>query len=196
MNGLLVVSFIIWLYILSVLKRGKLDFWYFCLGSVGLFIFLIATLGQVVVEPLSKAVTAVAGIIGNLTGLYRSNFQYGMLFIQKGLSSISLYIDFECAGVIEMVAFTSLLWFFPVYKLHEKIAINIVGAAIIFIGNVIRIFVIAVMIRIFGNDIYYVAHTIIGRFIFYGFSIVLYYYVFTKGQIQRQRVGGFKYEHC
>lgn len=41
---------------------------------------------------------------------------------------------------------------------------------------------------------YFVAHTIVGRIIFYGFTIVLYFYVFTKGQIRRQKIGKFNYD--
>lgn len=46
MNILLIVTFIIWIYVLTVLKRGKLEFWYFIAGSVGLFIYML-----ILVEP-------------------------------------------------------------------------------------------------------------------------------------------------
>ena len=45
-NILLIVTFIIWIYVLTVLKRGKLEFWYFIAGSVGLFIYML-----ILVEP-------------------------------------------------------------------------------------------------------------------------------------------------
>lgn len=193
MNYILILSIILWIYILTVLKRAKLDFWFFLFGSVGMFIVLVVVLQPPASEPMQKAVAAVAGILGNLTGLYESYFQYGILFIDSGNASISLYVDFECAGIIEILAFTSLLWFFPVYRTYEKVMVNIVGFLTIFLANVLRIFLICLLIYFFGNSVYFVAHTIIGRLFFYACSIALYFYVFTKPQIVRQKVGGFRY---
>lgn len=184
----------VWVYILTVLKRGKLHFWYFCVGSVGLFVFMMVWLQPVLTAPLSRMVAAVSGIMGDLTGLYESYFQYGILFIASQEESISLYIDYECSGIIEIMAFSALLWFFPVYKTYEKIIVNIVGFLMIFAANVLRIFLICLLIHFFGNDIYFLAHTVFGRIVFYGFSVVLYFYVFTRSQIVRQKVGKFKYD--
>lgn len=194
MNYFLIVLFIVWIYVLTVLKRGKLAFWYFCLGSVGLFLFLLVWVQPLVIVPLTRAVTAVTGIVGQLTGLYDSYYQYALLFIRNGGESISLSIDYECSGVIEIMAFSALLWFFSVYSLYEKLLVNIIGFVVIFLSNVLRIFVICLMVHIWGNDVYFLAHTIFGRLIFYACSIALYFYVFTKSQIVRQKVGSFKYD--
>lgn len=43
-NWIVVLTAIVWVYALSVLKRAKLDFWYFTVGSAGLFIIAIITL--------------------------------------------------------------------------------------------------------------------------------------------------------
>lgn len=194
MNSLIVVLIIIWLYVMSVLKRGKIHFWYFCLGSAGLFIFLMVLLEPLLVETLAKTVTFISGVIGEVTGLYQSSFEHSIIFIERPEQVISLYVDFECSGVIEILAFTALLWFFPVYTWYEKILVNIVGILTIFFGNVIRIFSIIMVVQVGGSKSYYIAHTLIGRFIFYGISIALYYVVFTKSQIIRQKVGDFKYD--
>ena len=183
MNFLAIIAFCVWLYLLTVLKRGKLEFWYFCVGSIGLFLFMLIWLQPLLTTPLTKGVTLVAGIIGQLTTLYDSYFQYSILFIRNAGQVISLYIDYECSGIIEIMAFSALLWFFPVYKFYEKIVVNIVGFLYIFLANVLRIFVICVMIHIWGNDIYFLAHTVFGRILFYALSVALYFYVFTKSQI-------------
>ena len=194
MNWFSIVVFILWVYLLTVLKRGKLDFWYFIAGSVGLFIFSVIFIEPVAVEPLQKAVAAAAGIPGRLTGIYESYFQKGIIFISTGGTSLSLYIDFECSGIIETLAFFALLWFFPVYRLYEKVVVSIAGGLLIFASNVLRIFVICLVVYFFGGDMYFLAHTIIGRLVFYACTIALYFYVFTKSQIIRQKVGGMRYE--
>lgn len=194
MNWLTIISFVGWIYLLSILARGKLDFWYFCVGSIGLFIFMMLWIQPIVTTPLSKMVAATAGIFGKINGMFQSYFEYGILFIQREEEVVSLYIDYECSGIIEIMAFCSLLCFFSVYRFYEKVIVSISGIIVIFFSNVLRLLVICTMIYIFGNKVYYLAHTIFGRFVFYFLSIALYFYVFTKPQIVRQKIGSFKYE--
>lgn len=195
MRIFLVICFVIWLYLLTVFKRGKLTFWYFIFGSVGTFIFMLVWLQPLLITPLTNGVAVVAGFLGDLTGFYKSYFQYGVLFVNSKNYSISLYIDYECSGIIEIMAFSAMLWYFSVYQVYEKVIINILGFFWIFIANVIRIFVICTLIYFYGNDIYYFAHTIFGRLVFYVLSVALYFHVFTRPQILRQKIGSFNYEN-
>lgn len=189
-----ILCFLLWGYIVWVCQRAQLKFYKFVVGGVGLFIFLMIWVQPIVVQPLSIAVSYVSGLLGELTGLYDSYYKYGMLFIPKHTAAVSLYIDFECSGVIEIMAYLCLLWFFELYSLKEKIKLSILGVVAIFFANVIRIFVICVMINIGGNNIFYFAHSIFGRLVFYVLSVMLYFKVFTKGQIMRQKVGTFSYD--
>ncbi|MDD6406219.1 MAG: exosortase family protein XrtG [Clostridiales bacterium] len=194
MNTILIISFVLWIYALTVLKRGKLDFWYFIVGSVGLFIYALIVVEPVVLAPLQKAVSAVAGMFGDMTGIYESYFNKNIIFISTGDTNLSMYIDYECSGIIEILAFLALLWFFPLYHTYEKIVLSVSGTAIIFASNVLRIFVICLIIYVFGGSAYFIAHTIIGRLVFYACTVALYFFVFTKSQIIRQKVGGFKFD--
>ncbi|AAK80539.1 exosortase family protein XrtG [Clostridium acetobutylicum] len=193
MNILLGVLFVLWIYVISLLVRAKLHFFKFLIGSVGMFFFMMIFLQPYLVGILSKAVTAVAGIIGNSTGYYEAYYQYALILITKGSVNISMYIDYECSGVIEILAFTALLWFFPLYTTLEKVMYNIAGVAWIFMANTLRIFIICALVHAFGNNMYYFAHTIFGRIVFYVLSIILYFYVFTKSQIKSQKVGNVSY---
>jgi exosortase family protein XrtG len=189
-----VIIFIIWIYVLTVTKRGKLDFWHFIIGSVGLFIFMLFVIEPLVVEPLERAVSVVAGMFGDATGIYEAYYNKSIIFITSKGSSISMYVDFECSGVVEIMAFLSLVGFFQIYNVYEKIVVAIVGQLVIFLSNVLRIFVICFVIHLGGVDSYYIAHSIVGRMVFYVCTITLYFVVFTKAQFLRQRVGGIRYE--
>lgn len=185
--------FILWLYLLSVLTRTKLYFFKFIAGAVGLFFFAMFFLEPHLIKPLGNAVAAVASIPGKLTGYFEAFPEYSLIFISRNNSFISFYIDYECSGLIEMIAFAALLWFFPVYNTAEKAIITVVGIGWIFMANVLRILTICIIIYHLGNNVFYFAHTVFGRIIFYGFSIVMYFYVFTKAQVVRQKVGQFSY---
>ncbi len=193
MNWLSISLFIIWIYLLTVFKRGKLEFPLYLLGSVGFFIFALIWIEPLVVEPLQKSVAAATGVLGNFTGMYESYFQKSIIFVYGASNNLSLYVDIECSGIIEMFAFIALLLFFPVYSYYEKIAIGVLGMICVFMANVFRIFIICIIIYIFGENSYFFAHTVIGRLFFYACTITLYFYVFTKSQIIRQKVGAFRY---
>lgn len=181
------------LYINSIIS-GKIEFLVLYLRKCGIVYFQSDTDRTVCRSSASKAVSAVAGVIGGLTHLYDSYFQQGILFIQNGGTSLSLYIDFECSGVIEMLAFLALLWFFPVYDKYERVVVSMIGVMAIFLANVLRIFFICLLVHIWGIDMYFFAHTIFARILFYGCTVFLYFYVFTKPQIVRQKVGAFRYD--
>lgn len=186
---------LIWIYLLTVLKRARLDFWYFILGSIGFFTITVILLQPLLLLPMQRAIAAVTGLPGEWTGTYASYYEKGLLFISHNATQLSLYIDFECTGILETLAFLSLLWFFPVYQLYEKIAVSVIGTATIFLANVLRIFVICQMLYWGGERLYFMAHSFVGRFLFYAITIALYFYVFTRSQIVRQKVGAFSYEH-
>ena len=185
-----VVCFLVWIYLLSVFTRGKLYFYQFIWGSVGLFVFMMMWIQPVAIRPLTNLVCSAAG---RMTGFYESYSEYSMLFVQHGSEAISLCIDYECSGIIEMMAYVSMLAFFRVYDWMQRIILSVLGCMMIFFANIIRLFVICTTIYYFGNDAYYIAHTIVGRIIFYALSVILYYYIFTKSQIVKQKIGGFHY---
>lgn len=188
-----VVCFLVWIYLLSVFTRGKLYFYQFIWGSVGLFVFMMMWIQPVAIRPLTNLVSSAAGVAGRMTGFYESYSEYSMLFVQHGSEAISLCIDYECSGIIEMMAYVSMLAFFRVYDWMQRIILSVLGCMMIFFANIIRLFVIGTTIYYFGNDAYYIAHTIVGRIIFYALSVILYYYIFTKSQIVKQKIGGFHY---
>lgn len=195
MNFLVLGAIVLWVYLLSVFKRGNLDFFRYITGSIGVFVFMMVCVQPYITEPLVSLVTSVAGVFGRLTGVFEAYRDYSVLFVenQVTMESISLYLDYECSGVIEMLVFLSLLVFFGVYEVWQRVVIGILGCIAIFFSNVARIFIICLVIKIGGNDVYYFAHTIVGRIFFYVLAILLYYYVFTYAQIKRQKVGGFSY---
>ena len=185
--------FVLWIYLLTVLTRAKLYFFKYVVGAIGLFFFIMFYLESYLTLPIGHAVASVAGVLGNITNMYQAYPRYSLIFISRQKSFISFYIDYECSGTIEIYAFSCLLWFFPLYNTFEKVLINLAGIVWIFLANVLRIFIICLLIYCFGNNIFYFAHTVFGRIVFYGFSIVLYFYVFTKPHVLRQKVGQVTY---
>lgn len=189
--GVLIIA---WIYILSIFKRKNLSFFYFLVGSVGLFVFLFVILEPFATVPLAKLVCSLTGLVGEATGIFTAYSSYGILFIENVVGGpVSLYIDFECAGLVEILVYVSLLLFFTAYSWYEKIWVGFLGILAIMAANVLRLTAICIMIYVGGNEVYYLAHTIVGRLLFCLFAIMIYFYVFTRRQIKQQRVGEFSY---
>ncbi len=194
MNWIFVAVIIIaWIYVLNALDRAKLEFWRYMVGSMGLFIIMMITLRESLTLPLARGVAAMAGMIGDLTNTFVAYFKYGIIFIETVAGSMTLQIDMECSGVIEIMAFLSLLVFFRVYTKYERVIVGVIGTAYIMVCNALRIVIICEAVHFFGTDVYFVAHTFIGRIFFYGMTVILYFYVFTKAHIIQMKVGNFSY---
>lgn len=189
----LIVVIALWLYLLNVLNRAKLNFWRYLCGSMGLFVILLMTLKDILIVPMAQCVAAMAGVIGNITGTFTPYLKYGIIFIDNVMGSMTLQIDLECSGIIEIMAFISLLVFFRVYTIYERIIVGVLGTAFIMVCNALRITLICEAVHFFGNGAYYVSHTFVGRIFFYVLTVILYFYVFTKPHIIQMKVGNFSY---
>ena len=150
-------------------------------------------------QPLARIVALLgrlllAGLPGKIGDIYSAHYKYGVIFVQTYEGAISLKIDFECSGIIEIMAYLSLLIFYRVYTVYERFCVGILGVIAMILANALRITVICLMIYFGGIDTYYIAHTFVGRLVFYALSVLLYFYVFTKPQIIKQKVGSFQYD--
>lgn len=190
---ILALVVVAWLFVLRTLDRARLSFWHFIVGSVGLFVIMMVFLRPVATEPLARVVTALSGLVGKLTGTFEAYFKYSVIFVPTQDSSITLQIDMECSGIIESMAFVSLLAFFRVYSPYERVGVGAAGLAVLVLANVARIVTICEIVHFFGVGAYSVAHTYIGRILFYVITVALYFYVFTKPQVKSMRVGDVNY---
>ena len=189
-----IVLMAVWLFLLHIFHKSKLNFWHFIIGSAGAFILMLVFLEPILMEPLARIVALLASLPGKIAGIYSAHYKYGVIFVQSTVGAISLKIDFECSGIIEIIAYLSLLLFYRVYSVYERVYVGVLGVVAIVLANALRITVICLMIHFCGIDMYYIAHTFVGRLVFYSLSVLIYFYVFTKPQIIKQKVGSFRYD--
>lgn len=183
----------LWVWLLRVLQKAGLKFWRYLLGSCGIFLILLILVRPWLVLPLARLIAAIAGIFGKVTGFYQAYYRYGVIFIESLNGAITVNIDLECSGFIEISAFISLLSFYGIYNIPERIYIGVVGTLYTMLTNALRIAVICTMIHFLGTDYYYVAHTIVGRIVFYVLQVILYFFIFTKPHVLKMKTGDFGY---
>ena len=183
----------LWVWLLRVLRKAGLKFWRYLLGSCGIFLILLILVRPWIVLPLARLIAAIAGIFGKVTGFYQAYYRYGVIFIESLNGAITVNINLECSGFIEISAFISLLSFYGIYNIPERIYIGVVGTLYTMLTNALRIAVICTMIHFLGTDYYYVAHTIVGRIVFYVLQVILYFFIFTRPHVLKMKTGDFGY---
>lgn len=189
-----IVLVVIWLLNLRIFYKVKNQAAFITIGMGGLFILMMIFLRPIATMPLARMVAALAGLFGRVTGYFSAFFKYGIIFVETAGGSMTLQIDFECSGIIEIMVYIAILAFFKVYTISERAILSAVGVIYIILANALRIIIIASMIHFGGEQMYYIAHTYVGRIFFYAATVVLYFYVFTKSQVVRMKVGSFSYD--
>ncbi len=188
------VLLIIWLLNLRIFYKVQNQAAFITVGMGGLFVIMMIFLRPIAVMPLARVVAALAGLFGRVTGIFTAYFKYGIIFVETIEGSMTLQIDFECSGIIEIMVYVAILAFFRVYTVSERAILTAVGVIYIILANALRIIIIATMIHFGGEKMYYIGHTYVGRIFFYAATVVLYFYVFTKSQVVRMKVGSFSYD--
>lgn len=188
------VLFIIIIYLLSVFKRKKLYAFYFGLGVLGFYGFVFFFLRESITPMMIKGTCFIMDKIGRLLHLWVGYPNYGVLFIDNGDSCISLNIDYECSGFLEILTFISPLLFFQVYSIWKRLAWCIGGTFYLIVMNIVRLCIICGAIYIRGDSAYYLAHTIVGRLFFVVCVSLLYIVAFTYAHVNSQDVGSFDYK--
>ena len=122
MNIYVLIGIIVWLYLLSVMKRSKLTAFYYILGSVGLFYLLILFSRPYWVWYLTQLVIKAVDLFGSWFHMTEDFSQYSLIVIHSAKEQMNLYVDYECSGVIETAAFLGLLTFYPFANFKIKLA--------------------------------------------------------------------------
>ena len=71
--------------------------------------------------------------------------------------------------------------------LRELQRLAAAGTAAIFIANIIRMFIVIEVLHYWGKNSIFIAHTIIGRAIFFIIVILIYWYVITRPTLKDVR---------
>lgn len=188
-----IIFVLIWVYGIHILSKAKTNAFLFLWGSVGFFLMSMIYFREPVTVIINYFITAISGVFGNLSGMYEVVYMHSVIYIRSIVNGVFLQIDSECSGAIEIFCYLAILWFYNIYNKRQKIIYSIYGIIYIILANVYRIFLICTLVYIFGYDVYHFAHTYLGRFMFYSLSVLLYFYIFTRPQIESMKVGNFKY---
>lgn len=191
--ALLVVFLIVWIYLLILLKKKKLTAFYFMLGASGFFLTMFTVFKTILAKGCTFVLVTLLDWLSHIFKYYTTYKAYNIIFINHQDAAISLFIDYECSGVIEIFVILAVILFFPIFKWKDKIVYSIIGIGYTMLANVIRLLVVTGVIYHYGNNAYYLAHSVVGRIVFYILTLFLYFYLLSWKQIKGQKVGRFSF---
>lgn len=191
MSSEIIFFLIIFLYISSLilLNSLKLTFFSFFIGSVGFFSICIRYFLTYIDKVVCGANERILNFFSNIFGYFEVLKNYSMVGINTKEGIVSMIINYECSGTIELMVFISLIIFFPFGGKILRFFSLVLGCIYIFVANIIRILLIIFITVSYGEDYFYIAHTFFARILFFILVVVLYYFVFSKVQLRYQKVG-------
>jgi len=178
-----------WLYVFFIFRNSKMYFFKFLVGCIGIFTISMIFFLPYLNKALNILITNTLSIIGESTDLFEVFKANSIVSIDTKNGIVSMLINYECSGVIEMLVFTSLAFFFPFGGITRKSLSLILGNIYIYLANIIRIIFIVLILKGFGASSYHLVHTLFARILFFALTVLLYYFVFTSTHLRFQKVG-------
>jgi exosortase/archaeosortase family protein len=100
--------------------------------------------------------------------------------IPDGTGWSALNISIECSTIIELAVFAGLVLFYPKLSMRQRWKYLVIGAAGTYLLNLARILIIVLMIDLWGKPAVPLAHTVVGRTVYFVGVVGLYWYLLTK----------------
>jgi exosortase family protein XrtG len=90
-----------------------------------------------------------------------------------------LKVGVESSGLLEMIVFISLLLFYPGQTVGQRVRSIIIGCSLTWLANVLRVLLIIAMLQLFGKESLVIAHSLVGKGVFFVLTIAMYWYLLT-----------------
>ncbi|MCR4398044.1 MAG: exosortase family protein XrtG [Firmicutes bacterium] len=190
MSRTLIAIVIAWAASYLVLRRARAWLLSYVVGAVGFTLISVYIVRGSSFETLVEVAGArLTHYICNMVGVPTKVFTNApgtllvlIVYQVKGWTAVEM--DIECSGMLEMAVFSGLVLFFEGFSYARRLGILASGLALTYASNVLRVMIIVLMIHRGGKSAIYLAHTVVGRAVFFAMIISLYWYAFTKPTLE------------
>lgn len=187
---------VVWLALVAVLRLRRLWLPYYVLASVGFCLLVLTAARGSVVELALESLTAThghvaAGWLGIPTLVFHNAPGTLLVLVVIGRAGWTIIeVGIECSGLLEITALTALLLFYPGLSPARRTWLIAGGVVATYVINIVRLLVIIAFLHWGGRDMMWLAHSVIGRAVFFSLVVVVYWFVFTRAALRtvRERV--------
>ncbi|MHB8919145.1 MAG: exosortase family protein XrtG, partial [Desulfocucumaceae bacterium] len=189
---MIAIASVFWLAGVVILRRHRIWLFYYVWGAVGFtFLFILLLRGSFVEYQLEHQAGLILHNFLSYFDIKTYIFDKApgtlLVLIEVENSWTTIDIDIESSGLLESCIFLGLLLFYPPYTLGKKTLFSLLGIVSIYAINILRLMVIIMVIHWGGRDMIFIAHTLLGRLLFFFLIIVLYWHVFTRPSLMKAR---------
>lgn len=181
------IAAVVWLALLLFFRRFRIWLMFYAVASIGLALLLI--FAGIDLLPLERGLEmataytahAISRAVGIPTRVFEAapgNILVWVVVQEPGWTIVR--VDLECSGLLEMAVWAGLLLFYPAWTVWRRIELLIWGLAATYTSNVIRVLSIIAILHGLGKRSIFVAHTIVGRLVFFALATLLYWIIFTR----------------
>lgn len=187
-----IISVLIWLIVAVFLRYHRIWIFYYIWTAVGFTIMAILIIRTSWFEYAIEQITGLIlhyslALIGIKTYIFDKAPGTVLVLLALENSWTCIDIDIECSGLLESCVLMGLLVFYPGILLLKKIWYVFIGLTSLFVVNLIRLYTVILTLNFGGRDTMYIAHTLVGRLVFFLLVIIVYWYVFTRPSLNTVR---------
>jgi exosortase family protein XrtG len=192
---ILVAAAVSWLAVVYFFYRYRIWLPFYVIGAVGLA-FLVIAVGRTLLplETLLEQFTAfnvhdIAQVFGVETRIFAASPGVILVLVIPQTQGWTLVdIGVECSGLLEEAVLIGLLSFYPSWSLPRRIGLISAGVAATYLGNLVRVLFIVLTLHEWGKDSLFLAHTLVGRVIFFFIVVGIYWVVLTGPTLKQIRL--------
>ena len=184
----------VWLAFVVFFYHYRIWLPYYALGAVGLA-FLVIAVGRSVLplELMLEQFTAfnvhdISRVFNVETRIFSASPGVILVLVipqEQGWTLVDIGV--ECSGLLEEAVLIGLLTFYPGWSLGRRAGLIAFGLAATYLGNLVRVLFIVITLHEWGKDSLFLAHTLVGRVIFFIIVIAIYWAVLTGPTLTQLR---------
>lgn len=187
---LLGALFFLWIGAVAFLRYFRIWLPYYLFGAVGLVYWLALVAGNILhLEPylahtVAWAVHLISGAFAIPTRIFEN--APGILLVLVVVQQVGwtvLQIGVESSGLLEISVLISILAFYPGWSLMRRGLSILAGGVALWLANVLRMMIIVVMLNQMGKGALVLAHTFVGRIVFFLLTILIFWYLVTSATL-------------
>ncbi len=172
---------VIYVGVIFFFRKKKLWFPYFLVGAFGLtFIIIFSLIFFGIDEKISSIEIGHVNSLSNFLGINTQIFDGTTLIVPDPTGWSMLSINVECSGILEASTIFCLIFFYPAFSAIKKSFLLTIGMVLTYVANIVRMMLIVAMTTIYGKEMVYFAHAVVGRIFFFLLVIGIYWYLITK----------------
>jgi len=186
----ILIAGLIWLLITVFFYRQRIWVFYYIWGAVGLCCLIILfSRGSLIEYWLEQRTSYILHYILSYFGVVTYIFDKApgtlLVLIKLDNNWTTIDIDMENSGFLEMCICMGLIIFYPLYGWAKRSVVAFVGIVTIYVINLFRIVLVILTIHAGGREMSFIAHTLVGRTIFFALVVALYWELLTRPSLRK-----------